>query len=86
MPEISRFYGIVIGMFFDDHPPPHFHVRYGGHEASVRIGDLAVTEGLLPPRVLGLVVEWAARHREELLANWAAIEADRPVKRIAPLE
>ena len=63
MPEICRFYGIVIGMFYDEHRPPHFHVRYGEHEAVIRIKDLLLTEGHLPPRTLGLVVEWAAKHR-----------------------
>lgn len=86
MPEVSRFFGIVIGMFFDDHPPPHFHVRYGAYEAVIRIQDLAVVEGRLPPRALGLVQEWAARHQKELLDNWSAIEAGNPIARIAPLE
>jgi hypothetical protein len=86
MPEISRFYGIVIGMFYDEHRPPHFHVRYGEHEAVVRIGDLGLTEGRLPPRVLGLVIEWAAKHREELMKNWEAIEKGHPMSKIAPLE
>lgn len=86
MPEISRFYGIVIGMFFDEHRPPHFHVRYGEHEAVVRISDFVLTHGSLPPRVLGLVIEWAAKHRQELLRNWEAIEAGRPIRKIVPLE
>jgi hypothetical protein len=69
MPEISRFFGIIIAMFYNDHPPPHFHVRYGGMRAVVGIEDLVLLEGNLSPRVLGLVVEWAARHRSELLDN-----------------
>ncbi len=55
MPEISRSYGIVVGMFYDEHRPPHFHVRYGEHQAVVRINDLVLTEGRLPPRAWGLV-------------------------------
>ncbi len=86
MPEISRFYGIVIGMFYDEHRPPHFHVRYGEHQAVVRINELVVTEGSLPPRALGLVIEWAAKHRKELLKNWEAIETGRTISKIAPLE
>jgi len=86
MPEICRFYGIVIGMFFDDHSPPHFHVRYGEHEAVIRIHDLLVTEGQLPPRTLGLVIECAAKHRAALLRNWNAIETGRPMRKIAPLD
>jgi hypothetical protein len=86
MPEISRFYGIIIGMFYDEHRPPHFHVRYGEYEAVVRINELVVTKGSLPPRTLGLVIEWAAKHQKELLKNWEAIEAGRTIRRIAPLE
>jgi hypothetical protein len=55
MPELSRFYGIVIKLFFDDHPPPHFHATYGEHEALVRIEPLGVIAGTLPPRAMGLV-------------------------------
>ena len=86
MPEISRFFGIVIGMFYDEHRPPHFHVRYGEYEASVRIADLTVSEGRLPPRVMGLVVEWALRHRKALMSNWDVMEAGAPFRKIAPLE
>ncbi len=85
MPEISRFYGMVIGMFYDEHRPPHFHVRYGEHEAVVRLRDLRVTEGTLPPRALGMVKEWAAQHRTELLANWEALENRQPWRKIEPL-
>ena len=66
MPEISRFFGIVIRMFFDDHNPPHFHADYGGDEALIDIRNLSVFAGRLPPRVMGLVIEWATLHREEL--------------------
>jgi len=86
MPEISRFYGIVIGMFYDEHRPPHFHVRYGDHEGVIRINDLLLTEGHLPPRTLGLVIEWAAKHRAALLRNWNSIETGQPMRKIAPLE
>lgn len=86
MPEISRFFGIVIGMFWDEHRPPHFHVRYGDFEAVVDINDLRVSEGRLPPRARGLVVEWTAQHQAELLRNWDAAEAGKPLRKIAPLE
>jgi hypothetical protein len=59
MPEISRFFGIVIKMFFDDHNPPHFHAEYGGDLALIDIRNLSVFSGRLPPRVMGLVIEWA---------------------------
>lgn len=86
MPEISRFFGIVIGMFWDEHRPPHFHVRYGADQASVDIKDLTVIEGRLPPRVRGLVIEWAALHQTALLRNWEAVEKRKPLRKIAPLE
>ncbi len=86
MPEISRFYGIVIGMFYEDHRPPHFHVRSGEHQAVVRIADLVLVEGHLPPRALALVVEWAEQHRAELMRNWEAVEIRRPLSKIEPLD
>ena len=86
MPEISRFFGIVIGMFWDEHRPPHFHVRYGAHQASVGIHDLTVIEGRLPPRVRGLVVEWAVQNQKALLRNWGCVERGRPLRKIPPLE
>ena len=58
MPTISTFYGILIRMFFNDHPPPHFHARYGEFEATIDIGTLAIMEGQLPGRALNLVHEW----------------------------
>jgi hypothetical protein len=69
MPEVSRFYGIIIRMCYDEHNPPHFHARYGRSNAAIEIASLRLLEGKLPPRALGLVVEWAAQHQEELLAN-----------------
>ena len=69
MPTISSFYGILIRMFFNDHPPAHFHARYGEFEATVDIATAAVLEGHLPRRALNLVQEWAMMHREELLED-----------------
>ena len=63
MPEISRFYGIVIKMYFADHAPPHFHAEYAEYEARIAIGSLAVLSGNLPPRAMGLVAEWTTLHR-----------------------
>ena len=85
MPEISRFFGIIIAMFFDEHNPPHFHARYGHQKASIEIRSLRVLEGSLPPRVLGLVIEWASQHQEELFANWEAVSHNEPPHRIEPL-
>jgi hypothetical protein len=86
MPEISRFYGIIITMYYLDHPPPHFHVRYNEWRAVMRIEDLILFEGHLPARVSALVREWAALHRDELRANWLLAEAHRPLAKIQPLD
>jgi len=65
MPEISRFYGMVIKMYFDDHLPPHFHAEYGEHQALVNLDTLAVIAGTLPPRAIGLVMEWVSLHQDD---------------------
>ena len=85
MPEISRFFGIVIAIFYNEHNPPHFHARYGDCKASIGIHDLAVMEGSLPPRALGLVMEWAAMHQSELLDAWEHARVNQPPQRIPPL-
>lgn len=85
MPEISRFYGIVVQMYYGDHLPPHFHARYAGHAVKIEIDTLAVIEGSLPARALGLVIEWAALHQDELRTAFAnAANMERPGK-IEPL-
>jgi hypothetical protein len=86
MPEISRFLGIVIRMYFFDHEPPHFHASYSGAEAQFRIDPIGLLAGDFPPRALALVVEWATLHRAELLDNWRRLHADEQPRRIAPLE
>lgn len=85
MPEISRFYGIIIAMFYDEHNPPHFHARYGKDKVAIEISTLRVLEGKIPPRVLGLVVEWASQYQEELLCNWELSRNSQSLKKIAPL-
>ena len=85
MPTISTFYGILIRMFFNDHPPPHFHARYGEFEATIDIGTLAIMEGQLPGRALNLVHEWGMIHREELLDAWRFCRENRPPAKIEPL-
>lgn len=74
MPEICRFLGIVITMYFDEHNPPHIHVRYNDYRAVMGIRDLNLLDGHLPARVRGLVEEWAELHQEELLAMWETKE------------
>ena len=86
MPEISRFFGIVIRMFWDDHYPPHFHAEYGEHRAIVDIRALCVFSGRLPPRATGLVIEWAALHQQELLEDWDRARTQQSLEKIAPLE
>lgn len=85
MPTISRFYGIVITMYFNDHPPPHVHVRYGEHLGRVAYRTGEVLTGDLPSRVVRLVVEWAALHSDELDLNWANARAKLPLNPVDPL-
>jgi hypothetical protein len=67
--ELSRFYGIVIRMFINDHPPAHFHAEYQGEEALFDIYSLDIIQGTIPNRARLLVVEWALEHRQELIVN-----------------
>lgn len=85
MPEISRFFGMIITMYYNDHDPPHFHVRYGEHKAIVALETLRVLDGALPTRALGLVLEWAAAHRDDLSADWERARAKQPLLPIPPL-
>lgn len=85
MPEISRFYGIVIKMYFGDHAPPHFHAEYGGSEMVVDIETLGVIAGRLPARATGLVMEWAALHQEALRDDWQLASNLDPLEKIDPL-
>ena len=86
MPEISRFLGIIITMYYNNHPPPHFHVRYNQQKAIIDIQNLSILVGKLTPRVFGLVIEWAAIHQAELLANWQRAREQNPLEKIEPLE
>lgn len=85
MPELCRFYGIVIRMYFDDHAPPHFHAVYGEFQAVIEIEALAVIAGQLPPRALGLVVEWAAIRRRQLLDAWQRAHRGETPGKLEPL-
>ena len=86
MPQISNFFGIIVRMFYDEHNPPHFHAQYGEYTCCIDIRTLGIIEGYLPARVLGLVVEWAILHKEELLENWHNIGQKKPLNKIAPLQ
>ncbi len=86
MPEISRFLGIVIGIFPRDHPPPpHFHAVYAEYQITVDI-ESGLVQGEFPRRAQRLVLEWLDLHRDELMEDWRLVQSGRPAKRIAPLE
>ncbi len=85
MPEISRFFGVIIRMYFDEHEPPHFHAIYGDDEAQVGIDPIHVLRGELSSRAVSMVVEWAALHQRELMDNWRRLRADQPTRKIQPL-
>jgi Domain of unknown function (DUF4160) len=86
MPEISRFFGIIIAMYHGDHPPSHFHVRYAEHRAKIDIESGALIAGQLPRRVLALVREWRELHLDELKHDWELVEQRQPPNKIEPLE
>lgn len=86
MPTISRIYGILIQMFYRENAPPHFHVRYGDQEASLRISDFSLVRGKLSSRALGLVREWAELHRAELEENWERAAKRSSLRSIEPLD
>jgi hypothetical protein len=73
-------------MYYNDHVPPHFHGRYGNQKAIIAIDTLTVLQGKLSPRVLGLIMEWAALHRQELFENWQLAKQQAPLNPIKPLE
>ena len=86
MPTISSFHGMLIQMFYRDHLPPHFHVKYGEFKAVIDIQKLAPLEGGLPRRALSLVLNWAKLHQSELRTNWQLCQALQSPNPIAPLE
>ena len=85
MPEISRFLGIVIAIYFKEHAPPHFHVKYGSQRGAFSIAELTLIEGKLPPRIISLVLEWAFQHREELMEDWRRAQRREELRPIEPL-
>jgi len=85
VPEVSRFLGIVVGMFYQEHGVPHFHARYGEHQISMEVESGAI-RGCCPPRALRHLSEWAEMHEEELLENWELARRGGPLKPIPPLE
>ena len=85
MPEISRFLGIIIRMFYNEHNPPHFHAYYNEYHAEISIATLEILAGSLPKRVQNLVVEWAIEHRQELIVDWELMRKDIMPNPIDPL-
>ena len=85
MPEISRFFGIIIRMYFDDHDPAHFHAIYGEAEALISVTPIQVLHSDLPGRALSMVLEWTALHQSELMSNWQRLHTTQSVQKIAPL-
>ena len=86
VPELARFYGIVIRMNFGDHPPPHFHAEYGGSRALFEIDSFSILRGRLSPRARGLIVEWAALHQAELREAWSRASNLESPRKIPPLD
>ena len=85
MPVISRFYGIVIFMNYNDHEPPHFHARYGDQEVIVGIVSGMVT-GKMSKRALNMLFEWMEMHRPDLVENWSLARELKPLRQIPPLD
>ena len=86
MPEVSRFYGIVIQIYYGDHPPPHFHALYAGEVAKIAIETLQVIDGSIPKRALALVLDWTSIHQQELLEAFNRAASLQAPGKIAPLE
>jgi len=85
MPEISRFLGISIRRYRDEHLPPHFRAIYNEFAAQISIRNPPIINGKLPPRVLGYVIEWASLHEDELIRCRDAARTDQPIGKIEPL-
>jgi hypothetical protein len=85
VPAISRFFGIVIAMYFDDHGPPHFHARHAEGSAKVRIDTLEAIDSSLGRRHLRLVLAWAELHQDELSENWRRARAGETLHQVEPL-
>ena len=86
MPEICRFFGIIIAMYYREHGVPHFHAKYAGQTGVFSITELKLIEGHLPKRVVAMVLEWAFEHRDALMADWELAMEKKPLKSLPPLE
>ena len=84
MPELSRFYGIVVFLNYNDHDPPHFHARYQEQEVTIEIQS-GIVQGMMAKRALKLLFEWFEQHQQELADNWQRARERRPLQKILPL-
>jgi len=82
MPILSVFFGIIVRMWHDDHPPPHIHVAYQGFEALVQIDTGQILKGKLPKKVASIIAEWCETHRGELMENWGRAQRFETLERI----
>lgn len=85
MPEISRFLGIIVYMYYKDHNPPHFHAEYGDYTVKIEI-ESGIVDGKFPRRALNALLEWYTLHKDELMSDWILAQAKKPLNRIEPLE
>jgi hypothetical protein len=85
VPTISRFFGLIVAMYFDDHGHPHFHVRHAEGPATIRIDVVEVIDSTLPTRQLRIALAWAELHQSELLENGRRARAGETLKEIDPL-
>lgn len=85
MPVITRFCGIKVMMYYDEHNPPHFHAEYNDHKALIDIKEAKVIKGALPSSELKLVLGWAVLHKDELMDNWQLAKEGKPLNSINPL-
>jgi len=86
MPEISRFYGIIIALYYNEHNPPHFHAKYAEFKAEIDIRTLQILKGELPKRAKAMVLEWADEHRDDLMQDWELARQNYELKQIEPLK
>ena len=86
MPEVSRFYGISITLYYNEHNPPHFHAKYGDYKAEIDIRTLQILNGQLPKRAKALVLEWADEHRVDLMQDWELARLQKELQHIEPLK
>lgn len=85
MPEICRFYGIIISLFWRDHNPPHIHFSYGNYECTISVIE-RVVEGKSPAKVISKVNEWIDAHENEILTLWEKAQKGEPLNKIEPLK